>query len=264
MKQVIMFAVLIVIIFAVLSGCGTPPASTPGTGGNTPTDTTVPVMTKATATIVDRVTIKLDWSAGTDNTTASAALVYEICQATTTANCNPFTATYTAPAGTVTSNATGLTSGTTYYFAIRAKDEAGNASLLSWTSAVTTPNYTYDRSFTTASVLCDGVVWVAYRGKICQGVWTLGDPTATFKSGQDIYVVTVLKNVNGNIVINHNKVITASSGTDFSLSAITMPELVVVSSFGAGPGNYYIEVSVQTNGVGTAKVEETVTVNVTP
>lgn len=70
--------------------------------------------------------IDLSWTAATDNTSAAAAIGYEICQAGSAGGCSPFTATYTVPAGQTNYTATGLLPLTTYYFVIRARDAAGN------------------------------------------------------------------------------------------------------------------------------------------
>lgn len=74
--------------------------------------------------------IDLAWTAGSDNLTTTPNLVYEICRTTTSGNCAfaTFVATYTTAAGATAFSSTGLSPATTYYFTMRAKDEAGNTS----------------------------------------------------------------------------------------------------------------------------------------
>lgn len=90
-----------------------------------------------TPSVISSAQINLSWTAATDNSTAQAAIVYEICQSTSSTGCNTFSATYTNGAGVVTKSVTGLTGSTTYYFVVRAKDASGNTGLYTQTSATT-------------------------------------------------------------------------------------------------------------------------------
>ena len=85
--------------------------STPGSFAATPAGTTQ---------------ADLSWNASTDNFTAQANIVYEICQTTTSGACSPFAVSYTTAAGATNYSATGLNALTTYYFVIRAKDSVNN------------------------------------------------------------------------------------------------------------------------------------------
>ena len=82
--------------------------------------------------------INLNWTAATDETTIQSAIVYEVCQSLAAGICNTFTVSYTTPAGAVVFAATGLTASTTYFYRIRAKDAAGNASAASTEVSATT------------------------------------------------------------------------------------------------------------------------------
>jgi len=89
---------------------------------------------------VSMTQIDLSWSASTDDLTPAGGIVYEICRATAAGGCSSFTATHTTAAGATNFNSTGLTGGTTYYFVIRARDQATNTSTVSGEiSAMTTP-----------------------------------------------------------------------------------------------------------------------------
>ncbi|MBN8220535.1 MAG: chitobiase/beta-hexosaminidase C-terminal domain-containing protein [Spirochaetes bacterium] len=73
--------------------------------------------------------IDLTWALSTDNATPQAQIVYEICQSTSVSGCTSFgTVSYTTAANTTSYSVTGLSASTQYYFRVRAKDLAGNAS----------------------------------------------------------------------------------------------------------------------------------------
>ncbi len=80
-----------------------------------------------TATPVSGSQIDLTWTAATDNVSASSNIVYLIYIATTSGGQDFLVPpSFTTPAGATSFSVTGLTSATTYYFVVRAKDEAGN------------------------------------------------------------------------------------------------------------------------------------------
>lgn len=85
---------------------------------------TAPPSPSASAAGSDQV--QLNWSAASDNTSAAANLVYEICQSTTAGGCDSFSVTYTTGAGATSYLIGSLTPVTTYYYRIRSKDQAGN------------------------------------------------------------------------------------------------------------------------------------------
>lgn len=70
--------------------------------------------------------INLSWNAATDAVTGAAQMVYSIYQATSTGGQNFNTPTYTTAAGQTSFGVGGLTPGQTYYFVVRAQDQAGN------------------------------------------------------------------------------------------------------------------------------------------
>ena len=80
----------------------------------------------ATATALGAGAIRLTWSAGTDNVTLAGNLVYSIYRATTAGGQSFAAATYRTLPGTTTFVATGLAPSTTYFFVVRASDQAGN------------------------------------------------------------------------------------------------------------------------------------------
>jgi len=97
--------------------------TTPSSG-----DTIPPTFGGAeTATAISSSQIDLTWSAATDNVTASSNIVYLIYISTTSGGEDfLLPPTYTTAAGATSYSVTGLASFTTYYFVVRAKDEAGN------------------------------------------------------------------------------------------------------------------------------------------
>lgn len=95
--------------------------------------------TSSSATPQGTGQIQLNWVASTDNATSPAQLVYEICQTTIGTGCNTFTVTFTTGAGATNYTSTGLSSGTLYYFRLRAKDLAGNTSGYTSLMSATSP-----------------------------------------------------------------------------------------------------------------------------
>lgn len=80
----------------------------------------------AGATAISSSQIDISWTAATDDLSASANIVYLVYMSTTSGGQNFGTANYTTVPGAVTYSVTGLLSSTTYYFVVRAVDEAGN------------------------------------------------------------------------------------------------------------------------------------------
>ena len=94
---------------------------------NASVDSAAPTFSGLTAAAADTGgTVTLSWSAATDDITAQGNLVYLIYRATGSGGQSYTAPTYTTGAGATSFQATGLTSGTTYYFVVRARDEAGN------------------------------------------------------------------------------------------------------------------------------------------
>lgn len=67
----------------------------------------------------------LSWTAATDNATAQGAIVYDIYQSASS-TVDYAAAAYVTNAGATSFTVTGLAAGTTYYFAVRARDAGGN------------------------------------------------------------------------------------------------------------------------------------------
>jgi hypothetical protein len=91
--------------------------------------------------------LSLEWVAATDNTTLQNQLIYVVCRSTVSTDCtaNPFPSaggnvviTETA-AGQTTLGVTGLSSNTTYYFVVRAKDQVNLMDSNVAQKSVTTP-----------------------------------------------------------------------------------------------------------------------------
>jgi chitodextrinase len=73
--------------------------------------------------------VTLAWDAGTDNRSAPEDLVYEVYQSQNPGEVDFMQPpAFTTPAGATSFAVTGLAPGTTYYFTVRATDEAGNQS----------------------------------------------------------------------------------------------------------------------------------------
>ncbi len=90
-------------------------------------DTTPPTFGGlVSATGVSNTQIELSWAPASDDVTDAAALVYDIYQAPSAGELNWASPTYTSPAGAGGFTVFGLAPGTTYWFAVRARDAAGN------------------------------------------------------------------------------------------------------------------------------------------
>jgi hypothetical protein len=68
----------------------------------------------------------LSWEAATDNVTPSSKIIYNVYQATTAGGENFSQPTYTTAAGVTSFDTPQLSSVKTFYFVVRARDQAGN------------------------------------------------------------------------------------------------------------------------------------------
>lgn len=68
----------------------------------------------------------LSWDPATDNVTPSSKIVYEVYQASTPGGENFSTPTYTTPAGATSFDTPALATDKSFYFVVRARDQAGN------------------------------------------------------------------------------------------------------------------------------------------
>ncbi|MBX3128865.1 MAG: fibronectin type III domain-containing protein [Polyangiaceae bacterium] len=98
--------------------------------GTTTTDTTPPTFAGATSVTNNAVTsLRVNWAAATDNVTPAGSMVYDVCWSTNSTGCSggSFSTMATSAAGAAFYTATGLLPTTTYYFVVRARDQAGNS-----------------------------------------------------------------------------------------------------------------------------------------
>lgn len=92
-----------------------------------PPDTTAPDFDGvASVAAVSSTRLSLSWNPATDNITVSSDIVYNIYMSTATGGENLASPSFTTSPGVTSFDVTGLTMGATYYFIVRAKDEAGN------------------------------------------------------------------------------------------------------------------------------------------
>lgn len=104
-------------------------------------DTTAPVFGGATsATAMNAKTVTVNWTAATDNVTPQGSIVYKVWKSTVSGGQN-FGAAPDAVSnpGATQVNVSGLTQNTTYFFVVRAFDEAGNFDTNTTEQVVSTP-----------------------------------------------------------------------------------------------------------------------------
>ncbi len=91
-------------------------------------DSLAPTFAGATGAAADSATqITVSWSSATDSVTPSASIVYEICASTVSGACGTsFSVSDTTTPGATSWQIGGLTASTTYFFVVRARDQAGN------------------------------------------------------------------------------------------------------------------------------------------
>jgi hypothetical protein len=115
------------------------PVSVTTTDGTAPTTGTGVSFADTTSTGTT-----VNWGAASDNVTAAANLSYKVVQASSSAaigtvsEADAATVTMAWTANTLTTTVTGLSSSTTYYFAVLVKDAAGNENLYTPASVTTT------------------------------------------------------------------------------------------------------------------------------
>jgi hypothetical protein len=68
----------------------------------------------------------LSWDPATDNVTPSSKIVYDVYQASTPGGEDFSTPTYTTPAGATSFDTPPLATDKSFYFVVRARDQAGN------------------------------------------------------------------------------------------------------------------------------------------
>lgn len=100
-------------------------ASSTGGGGGSP-DVTAPVFAGLVSASTGALSGEVDlvWAAATDNVTAQGNIVYEVHYSSNPGD--PFSVRWVTAPGATSVTISGLFAATTYYFRVRARDEAGN------------------------------------------------------------------------------------------------------------------------------------------
>ena len=92
-------------------------------------DNMAPTFAGLASAIASGNSITLAWSAAADTVTAPAQIVYHIYQANSAGGESYVTPTFTTAPGATQYVVSGLSTGMTYYFVVRAQDQAGNISI---------------------------------------------------------------------------------------------------------------------------------------
>jgi hypothetical protein len=113
-------------------GTSPPPSSTPPPSGTDMTPPTFAGLQSASACTPgpirpgETTPYTLTWQAATDDVTPSSQIVYDVFLAYTSGDENFSQPTWTTPPGVTTYRTPDLPSGDSYYFVVRARDQAGN------------------------------------------------------------------------------------------------------------------------------------------
>ncbi|MBI5675720.1 MAG: fibronectin type III domain-containing protein [Nitrospirae bacterium] len=154
--------------------------------------------------------ISLSWNPASDDRTSVSDITYLIYMATSSGGQNLAIPSYTRT-GTTYGTVTGLNQGTTYYFIVRAKDEAGNID-----------NNTVEKSATTLDyVTIEGHVYEQYTLNAIQGAvvsTSLDSQTAT--TDADGYFFLQTNTLANYCCTPYTITITAAGYTTFSQSSI--------------------------------------------
>lgn len=165
-------------------------ANTAVVSGATVTDTTPPTFAGlVSATAAGATTINLAWAAASDNVSTPAQIVYDIYRATSAGGENYAVTTYTTAAGATSFPATGLNPLTTYYFVVRARDQAGNSDTntveksAATTADVTAPTFAGVTSVDTATATSLTAHWTAGTDNVTPQASLLYDVCWSTSSG---------------------------------------------------------------------------------
>ena len=145
-----------------------PPDVTPPTFGG---------LVSATAT--SSTSIDLQWNPASDNRSAPSAIVYLVYMSATSGGQNFAVPSFTTTAGATSFSVPGLTPNTTYYFVVRARDEAGNMD-----------TNTVEKSVTTLPAISVSPPTVTAAGLTNPDGQTSDDITFTISGGTPPYNVT--------------------------------------------------------------------------
>jgi len=179
-------------------------------------DTTAPTFAGlVSATGVSNTQIELSWAPASDDVTDAAALVYDIYQAASAETLDYGSPSYTSAAGAGGFTVFGLTPGTTYWFAVRARDAAGNRD----DNTVTRSAATLQGADTTAPVFSGLVVATAVSATRVDLFWGAANDDTT-PANQIIYDV-FQSTVSGGQTFGAPTYSTAAGATELQVTGLT-------------------------------------------
>ena len=179
-------------------------------------DTTAPPFAGLDeATGVSNTQIELSWAPASDDVTAAAALVYDIYQAASAGTIDFGTPTYTSPAGAAGFTVFGLSPGTIYWFAVRARDAAGNRD----DNAVTRSAATLQGADSTPPVFSGLVVATAVSATRIDLFWGAANDNTT-PANQIVYDV-FQSTVSGGQTFGAPTYSTAAGATELQVTGLT-------------------------------------------
>lgn len=204
-----------------LAGCSAGPdtyldggSQTSSDGGTSAVDSTAPTFAGATAATSSPNSVTVTWNAASDNVTPAAQITYLIYQATTAGGQSFAQPTATSAAGATSMPIGKLAKSTTYYYVVRAKDEAGNIDSNKVEVSATTPA-TSDMMAPTFS----GLGSAAASGSSINLSWNAASDGVT-GAAQMVYLIYQATSAGGE-TFTQPTYTTAPGQTTFSVAGLT-------------------------------------------
>jgi hypothetical protein len=200
--------------------------------GATVNDTTNPTFGGlVSATQAGATSIDLAWAAASDNVSSAAQIVYDVYQATSAGGQNYASPTYTTSAGDTAYTVLGLSPTTTYYFVVRARDQAGNRATSTTERSATTAADTTAPTFAGVT----GISGITASTVNLSWATAIDDVTAQAALLYDVCVTTANGGCNNSAFVVHStSAAGALSKTVTGLTPQTTYYFVVRARDGAG------------------------------